>query len=63
MIWFFQRVVILEGSGILSDGMDSYPADKGGQLFVAASAPSIRVESDSSMHILGPESCCISTTA
>jgi hypothetical protein len=49
---FFRGLFILECDGILSDCMDSRKVEKGDQIFVAASVPTIRFESNSPMRIL-----------
>ena len=49
---FFIGFFILEGCGIVADDTDNYNVNKGDQLFVAATAETIRVKSKSPMRIL-----------
>lgn len=49
---FFQGIFILEGNGVVADMAEHYNVKKGDQLFIAATAEKIKIESKTPMHML-----------
>lgn len=49
---YFRGIFILSGNGVVSDGVEHYNVNKGDQLFIAASAEKIVIESKSPLQML-----------